>query len=71
MAFSARNATLTPRQRRVAARVADCMTDKQIAADLRISVEAVRIHIWRIARRWNIDPREDVRSRIVRIVLGL
>lgn len=57
---------LTPRRFRVAELVALGWTDKQIAADMRISVGAVEAHVGRICKAWELDPSKNRRVQITR-----
>lgn len=58
---------LTPRQKRVVARMLEGMTNKEIAADLGISPEGVRLHIWRIIRRCGLRVTGDGRGQIIKL----
>lgn len=51
---------LTPRQRQVAAMVADGMTNRAIAATLGIGVTTVEKHISHILRQWNVSSRAGI-----------
>ena len=55
---------LTDRQREVAALVADGVTNKRIAGQLRISTRRVRIIISSVAFRIGADPEKDERIAI-------
>lgn len=55
---------LTQRQLEVAQLVADGLTDKQIAAALKISKRAANAHVQRIALTWRLDASKDLRVQI-------
>lgn len=66
-----RPGNLPPRRFRVAELVALGWTDKQIAGDMRISVEAVEAHVGRIVQCWKLDPSKNRRVQITRRFLEL
>lgn len=62
---------LTPQQSRVAEMVARGRTDKQIAATLRIGVDAVAFHVRRIVIAWKLNPSGNRRVQITRRFYGI
>ena len=57
---------LTPRQREVAALVADGLPDKEIAARLNMKCNTVRVHVVALAFRMKIPPWKQTRVEIAR-----
>ena len=57
---------LTPRQRQVAALVADGLTDKRIGARLNMRYDTVRVHIVALAYRLKIPLGHNTRVLIAR-----
>jgi DNA-binding NarL/FixJ family response regulator len=55
---------LSPRQREVAALIADGSTSKQIAARLGISTRRVRIHVTALAYLIDADPSKSIHVQI-------
>ena len=62
---------LSPTQRRVARMVAECATNKQIAATLGTSETAIAQHVGRIASRWKLDRSKNIRVQVARAYLDL
>ena len=57
---------LTPRQRDVAALVAEGLTDKAIASKLGLQCNTVRVHVVALAFRMKIPPWKQTRVEIAR-----
>ncbi|WP_342645029.1 helix-turn-helix transcriptional regulator [Mucilaginibacter sp. CSA2-8R] len=54
------NGTLSPRETAVFTLIAQCKLDKEIAADLNISVETVKIHQRGIRRKSGLDNKKEL-----------
>lgn len=65
-----RDTVLTPTQARVAALVAEGCSNKAIAATLVIAETTVKVHVRRIAKRWQLDQTRNIRVQIARRVLA-
>lgn len=62
---------LTVRQWEVAVHVAACEPVKDIAGALHISVSTVHSHINNIFHVWDLNPRREAQSQIVRRMMAL
>lgn len=58
--------SLSPRQKEVIRHLFCCLSDKQIAAKLNISVPTVRTHIGRLFSRFHLQDRNELIIRIFR-----
>lgn len=57
---------LTPTEQKVARCIAECATNRQIAAALRISERQVESHVAGIVDAWQLDRHLNLRAQIVR-----
>lgn len=64
MSTYARLWDLTPRERQVAALVADGLTNPQIATCLGMRGQTVRAHVTNILSKLEVKSREDVAARL-------